>query len=88
VQPLGSLLPIYPEPLRRAGVEGVARVRFVVDTTGRVLANSVTVVSATHELFTAAARAAVLRARFKPARVGERIVQQLVEQQFSFRLSH
>jgi TonB family protein len=86
-QPLaGSLVPIYPEPLRRASVERDARIRFIVDTTGRVLASSVTVVSASHELFTAAARAAVLRARFKPARVRERVVQQLVEQPFSFRI--
>jgi hypothetical protein len=33
-----------------------------------------------------AARTAVLLARFKPARVGERVVQQLVEQPFAFRI--
>lgn len=86
-QPLaGSLVPDYPEPLRRAGVEGRAYIRFIVDTTGRVLASSVTVISATHELFTAAARTALSRARFNPARAGERLVQQLVEQRFSFRI--
>jgi TonB family protein len=86
-QPLaGSLVPVYPEPLRRAGVEGGASIRFIVDTTGRVLAGSVTVISASHQLFTAAARTALLRARFKPARLSDRLVQQLVEQPFSFRI--
>jgi TonB family protein len=62
------------EPLRRAGIEGAARIQFVVDTTGRVVAKSVTVLTATNDLFESAARAAVLRARFKPARVGKRAV--------------
>jgi len=82
----GTVSPRYPTMLRERGVEGSATLRFVVDTTGRVEPASVAVVASTHELFAAAARAALPSLRFTPAQAGGRRVRQLVELPFSFEL--
>ena len=83
---LSAINPTYPEALRAAGVEGNVRLQFVVDTTGRVEASSMKVTSTSNELFSAAARSAVLRARFSPARIGARRVRQLVELPITFQI--
>ncbi|MDB4950948.1 MAG: hypothetical protein JWM27_3597 [Gemmatimonadetes bacterium] len=57
----------YPPMLRDAGVQGEARLQFVVNTDGRVDPATVTVVGATQPAFADAARRAVERFRFKPA---------------------
>jgi protein TonB len=44
-------------------------------------------VSSTDDLFSAAARTAVLRAQFSPARIGGRKVRQLIEQPISFQIN-
>jgi protein TonB len=84
---IGGLSPSYPEALRAAGVEGTVRLQFVVDTTGRVDAGTLKVVSSTNELFAQSARSAVLRARFSAARIGARRVKQLVEQPITFQIT-
>ena len=78
--------PRYPSMLQSAGVEGDVRAQFVVDTLGRVERGSVRVLATTHDLFAAAVRDALIRARFKPAEAGGRKVRQLAEQTFTFRL--
>jgi protein TonB len=83
----GSPGPVYPDILRQAGVEGETLVSFVVDTSGRAVPGSFTVVRSTHELFTAAVRNALPRMRFVPAEVGEKKVAQLVQQPFSFSIA-
>jgi protein TonB len=83
---LPGLEPRYPPMLQSAGVEGDVRTQFVVDTLGRVEKGSVNVLSTSHDLFSAAVRDALNRARFKPAEVGGRHVRQLVEQTFTFRI--
>jgi protein TonB len=45
------------------------------------------VLQPTHDLFAAAVRDALGRARFKPAEVGGHKVRQLVEQTFTFRIT-
>ena len=80
----GTATPRYPSMLQTAGVEGSVRAQFVVDTLGRVEQGSFRGLDATHDLFTAAVRDALLRARFSPAEVGGRRVRQLVEQTFTF----
>jgi protein TonB len=80
----GTATPRYPSMLQTAGVEGSVRAQFVVDTLGRVEQGSFRALDATHDLFTAAVRDALLRARFSPAEVGGRKVRQLVEQTFTF----
>ena len=48
-------LPVYPDLLRQAGVQGRVVLEAVVDTTGRVLAASILVVSRTNPGFVAPA---------------------------------
>ena len=85
-RPADRTAPRYPDLLRRAGTEGTVLVRFVVDSAGRVDPASVTIVDATHPLFAAAVRDALLRAAFRAARAAGHPVAQLVEQRFDFRL--
>jgi TonB family protein len=77
-------LPLYPELLRTAGIEGRVILEGWVDTTGRVAAASVVVVSATNPGFVAPARRALLETLFRPARVGGRAVRMLVRVPFEF----
>jgi protein TonB len=81
-----SPMPRYPQLLRDAGVEGVARLQFVIDTLGRVEPRSVKVVETTHPAFALAVQAALPHMRFAPARVGSHAVRQLVEFPLQFRL--
>ncbi len=79
--------PRYPDLLRRGGVEGHVLVRFMVDTTGRVDLASVEIVESTHDLFTAAVRAALPALRFAPATVGNQKAKALAMMPFLFQLS-
>ena len=83
----GTGNPRYPVALQSAGLEGDVRAQFVVDTLGRVERASVRVIDTTHELFAAAVRDALTRARFKPAEAGGHLVRQLAEQTFTFRIT-
>lgn len=59
--------PVYPEALRRQGVEGVVRVRIVVERDGSVQ-SAVIAASSGYDSMDAAAVDAVYRYRFSPAR--------------------
>jgi protein TonB len=74
----------YPRVLRDAGVEGRVMVEFIIDTLGLVEPGSIKVLKATHSAFSESARAGILAARFKPARLGERPVRQLSRMPVSF----
>lgn len=76
--------PVYPEGLRAARIEGSVSARFVVDTTGNVIMESVVVDSTVHRLFAEAVVEALRRSRFKPAELRGRKVRQLVVQPFLF----
>ena len=80
----GNALPVYPEELRAAGVDGYVRLRFVVTAAGTVDSASIRVLDETHPSFTKAVRAALRRHRFLPGRVGGRPVDLLVERNFEF----
>ena len=67
---LSGPLPVYPDLLRQAGVQGRVVLEAVVDTTGRVLGESILVVSATNPGFVAPARQALQATLFRPATVG------------------
>lgn len=82
----GNPKPRYPEPLLAAGVEAAVRVRFVVDTTGRVDEPTIEFTTHVHQLFMDAIRASLRRARFFPARLAGTVVPQLVQQEFRFQL--
>lgn len=77
-------IPVYPELLRQAGVQGRVVLEAVVDTTGRVLAPSILVVSATNPGFVAPARQALLTTLFRPAMVGGRPVPMRVRIPYEF----
>jgi TonB family protein len=79
----GSIRTTYPETLFRAGVSGSATVRFIVDTAGRVEMPTLEV-TATHDLFAEAVRAALSEARFTAALLGGRRVRQVVALPFRF----
>ena len=83
----GNAVPRYPSMLQSAGVEGSIRAQFVVDTLGRVEQGSFRALESTHDLFTAAVREALVRARFTPAELGGHKVRQLVEQTFTFNIT-
>jgi protein TonB len=83
----GSINLRYPDMLRSANVEGEVLAQFVVDTTGRVEANSIKILKSSHDLFTNAVQQALRAARYYPAEIGGRKVKQLVQQPFNFTLT-
>lgn len=78
--------PIYPTMLRSAGVEGSVSAQFVVDTTGRVVASSITFRDGDNAVFEQSVTRALAAARFRPALVNGRTVRVLMAQTFRFRL--
>ena len=77
-------LPAYPDLLRQAGIQGRVVLEAVVDTTGRVLSNSILVVSATNPGFIAPARQALVATLFRPAMVGGTAVRMRVRIPYEF----
>lgn len=77
-------VPRYPVDLRALRLQGSVSARFVVDTTGRVIMESVMVDAASHERFADAVMEALRRCRFTPAELRGRKVRQLVSQSFVF----
>jgi TonB family protein len=64
--------PIYPEAMRRAGIEGRVVLKALVNTSGRVDASSILVLRATHVQFVVPAREALSAALFHPGWFGGR----------------
>jgi len=81
---LSGPLPVYPDLLRQAGVEGQVVLEARVDSTGRVQKGSVSVVFATHPGFVEPARTALVATLFRPARVNGRAVAMLVRLPYAF----
>jgi TonB family protein len=80
----GNSPPAYPDPLRKAKVEGVVLAQFVVDTLGRADMSTFKVLKSTHELFAQSVRSALARYRFSPAELSGRKVKQLIQMPFDF----
>lgn len=81
---IGGGEPNYPPALRKSGVAGEVTLQFVVNADGKVEPGSVQVISSTLYGFEAAAREAILRARFEPATIRGKTVRQLVQQRVRF----
>lgn len=62
--------PVYPEILRKNGVEGEVAVQFVVDESGRPDLASLEVLHSPHDAMTDAVRKVVAQMRFDPALTG------------------
>jgi len=77
-------LPVYPELLRQAGVQGRVVLEAIVDTTGRVNRDSILVVSATNPDFVVAARQALVATLFRPALVAGRAIRTRVRIPYEF----
>jgi hypothetical protein len=77
----GSAAPPYPPT-----IEGSVIVQYIVDSTGRADLKSVTIMESTHPDFANSVRVTLPHMRFRPAKIGPRRVNQLVQQLFSFKL--
>jgi TonB family protein len=66
--------PVFPEPLRAAGLSGRLMVEAIVDTTGRAEPASIVVTRTAHAGFNRAAIAFVQGALFRPGRVNGKAV--------------
>lgn len=80
----GSLMVAYPPELIAEGPAGSVLVEYVVDAKGAVEPETISVVSSTHPLFSAAVILAVKRAVYNPAVKSGTPVRQVVLQPFSF----
>jgi outer membrane biosynthesis protein TonB len=87
VRSQNSAAPAYPLKLLEARIMGSVSARYVVDTTGFADTSSFLVLKSTHPEFVAAVREALPYMRFKPAKIGPIKVRQLVEQNFSFKIT-
>ncbi|MET0397782.1 MAG: TonB family protein [Longimicrobiaceae bacterium] len=76
----------YPPLLRDAGVTGRADLKFVIDTNGRVVPSSITVVSATHEEFAEASTRVAAGMRFSSAMMEGDVTPVLVQIPISWTL--
>jgi TonB family protein len=81
-----SAAPAYPESMLRKHIEGSVIVQYVVDTLGHADTLTFRVVSATHVEFARAVKSTLPYMRFRPAVMANRLVPQLVQQPFSFRI--
>ena len=75
----------YPDSLRRSHLSGSAVVEFVVDASGRVEPETISIVTASHPAFGMAAREAVWSAHFYPALRAGQPVRQVVQLPMEFK---
>lgn len=76
--------PIYPDSLFDYAIPGKVLVEFVVDLRGNVDMETFNIVIATHPAFGESVRRAVKDQRYRPAMRKGNVVQQVVQQPFSF----
>ncbi|MEW5915104.1 MAG: energy transducer TonB [Gemmatimonadota bacterium] len=82
----GSAAPPYPPSMLEKRQEGQVVVQYVIDSMGRADLNSVTIMQATHPDFATSVQVTLPHMRFRPAKIGPRKVNQLVQQLFSFKI--
>ena len=78
--------PVYPPTLMAKGIEGSVLATFIVDITGRPDLETYIPLEATDPLFAKAVRDALPRMKFRPAKINDKPVRQLVEQRFMFKM--
>lgn len=78
--------PAYPESMLKRRIEGAVIVQYVVDTLGHADTSTFRVISATHSDFALAVKLTLPRMRFRPAIMSNRLVPQLVQQPFAFKI--
>jgi len=87
VRSSASAAPAYPPKLLAAHVQGFVNARYVVDTTGMADTTTFDVIDATNPEFITAVRDVLPLMHFQPAKIGALKVRQLVQQQFSFKIT-
>ncbi|HSY82824.1 MAG TPA: energy transducer TonB [Gemmatimonadaceae bacterium] len=80
----GSANPRYPDQLRADKVRGWVTAQFVVDSVGRPIVGSFTVLQSSNQLFTLAVFSALPDLRFLPAEVGGQPVSELIQMPVEF----
>ena len=81
-----SAAPIYPRELLAIGAEGLVRTEYVVDTSGMVDTTTIRVMHSDDPRFTESVRTALGGMRFRPAKRAGKVVRQLVQQRFRFKI--
>lgn len=80
----GTVEPVYPDSLWRAGVSGRVVAEFIVGADGVIESGSFGIASTTHAYFSAAVKAALEGAIFRAASLAGKTVRQLVQVPFLF----
>lgn len=78
--------PIYPPKLMAKGIGGSVLATFVVNVDGRPDLDTYMALEASDSLFAQAVREALPRMKFRPAKINDKPVRQLVEQRFLFKV--
>ena len=81
-----SAAPVFPPAMLAQGQGGFVSAEWVVDERGVADTTTLRIVEATHPEFAKAVRDALPFMRFRPARIGNRAVRQLVQQPFYFQV--
>ena len=81
---LAGPVPVYPDLLRQARIQGRVMLEAVVDTLGHVEPGSIVVVATAHPGFVAPAQQALRASLFRPARVRGTAVRVRVRMAFDF----
>lgn len=87
VRSASSAAPAYPAKLLAAHIQGFVNAQYVVDTAGRADTTTFHVMESTNPDFITAVRNVLPLMRFEPAKIGPMKVRQLVQQQFSFKIT-
>jgi hypothetical protein len=87
VRSASSAAPAYPAGLLAARVQGFVNAQYVVDTTGFADTTTFVVMQSTNPEFITAVKDVLPLMRFQPAKIGPQKVRQLVQQQFSFKIT-
>ena len=87
VRTANSAAPAYPLKLLQAHVSGSVAAQYIVDTTGFADTSSFHVLNSPRPEFIQAVKDVLPYMRFEPAKIGTTKVRQLVEQQFSFKIT-
>jgi len=87
VRAANSAAPAYPLKLLQAHISGSVAAQYIVDTTGFADTSSFHVLNTPRPEFVQAVKDVLPYMRFEPAKIGSTKVRQLVEQQFSFKIT-
>ncbi len=87
VRAANSAAPAYPLKMLQQHISGSVAAQYIVDTTGFADTSSFHVLNTPRPEFIQAVKDVLPYMRFEPAKIGSTKVRQLVEQQFSFKIS-